>query len=167
MEVLEKEKILSIRAGKEFSIKSGFVDAGIVIILVWGVFAILVCFFSRESGEIFPYFIAITLLLLVPFGFGILLRQSRQFSEVLFDGEKQLLLLRRLWRRQQVSFDQINGLQISKYRFKKSLFLYRFEVVLTTGETLRLIQDVPDMTPLRSLGKKAGELVGMPLSVPI
>ena len=124
MEVLEKGKILSIFAGKEFSIRSMCVDAGIV-----------------------PYFISITLLLLVPFGFGILLRQSRQFMEVLFDGERQMLLLRRLWRRQQVSFDQINGLQISKYRFKKSLFLYRFEVVLTTGETLRLIQGVPDMTP--------------------
>lgn len=165
MEVLEKGKSISIHAGEKFPIKRIIVDAGVILILIWGVFAILVYFFSRAGGEMFPYFIAISLLLVVPLVSGILIRQSRRYREILFDGERKVLSLRGVWRSWQVSFEEIRGFQVNKYRFKKDLFLYRFEVLLSSGKILRLIQDVPDKDPLCSLGEKVGELVKRPLHV--
>jgi len=163
MEVIEKGKILAIRPGKKFPIKEMIIDAGIVLLLVWVVFAVLVLYFSKRGEEILPYFIGITLLLLVPLVSGILARQSRHYREALFDGNKELLSLKGLWRWRQLSFNEIGGLQISKYRYKKRVFLYRFEVVLTSGKTLRLIQDVPHKEALCKLGEKARDLVNKPL----
>ena len=80
MEVVEKGKIIAIHADQRLPIGNMLVDLGIVVILIWVVFAVLILFFSRTSGEILPYFIAITLLLLLPFVGGILIRKSRQFS---------------------------------------------------------------------------------------
>ncbi|UCD70911.1 MAG: hypothetical protein JSW70_07880 [Syntrophobacterales bacterium] len=165
MEVLEKGKSISIHAGGKFPIKNILVDAGIVIILIWGVFAILVYFFSQPGGEILPYFIAITLLLVAPLVFYILIRQSRHYRNILFNGERKVLFLRGIWRSWQVPFEEIRGFQVNKYRFKGDLFLYRFDAVLSSGTTLRLIQDVPDKAALCSLGEKVGDLVKKPLHV--
>ena len=165
MEVLEKGKTVSIKAGQRFTIKKTLVDAGIVLILVWGIFAYLVLFLSQKGAEILPYFIAITLLLVVPLVAGILIRQSRQYREIVFDGESGVLTFKGLWSRRQVSFGEIKELQVEKYRFKRNLLLYRLDVVLSSGKTLRLIQDVQDKEALRSLGKKASTLLKKPISV--
>jgi hypothetical protein len=165
VEVVEKGKTIAIHAGQRLPIGKMLVDLGIVVILIWVVFVVLILFFSRTSGEILPYFIAITLLLLLPFVGGILIRKSRQYSAVLFDGDRRVLSVRGIWGSQLIPFDQIQGFQINGYRFRKSVFLYRLEVVLSTGKVLRLIQDVPDQEVLSSLGKKVGRLVEKPLKV--
>jgi hypothetical protein len=165
MEVLEKGKSISIHTGEKSPIKNILVDAGIVIILIWGVFTVLVYFFSQPGGEMLPYFIAITLLLVVPLVSGILIRQSRRYKEIHFDGERKVLSLRGVWRSWQVPFEEIQGFQVNRYRFKKDLFLYRFEAIHSSGKILRLVQDVPDSEPLRSLGEKVRELVKRPLHV--
>lgn len=164
MEVVERNKAISIHTGQKFQIKKIFVDAGIVIILIWGVFAVLVFFFSQAGREILPYFIAFTSLLVIPLVSGILIRQSRQYRTVVFDGERGVLSLRGVWRSGQVYFDEIRGFRINRYRFKRELFLYRLEVVLSSGKIIRLIQDVPDKGVLCSLGEKVGNLVKKPFN---
>ncbi len=163
MEVLQKGKAISINAGQKFPIKEMLGDAGIVLILIWGIFAVLVLFFSQAGGEMFPYFIAITLLLIVPLVSGILIRQSRHHREILFDGEGGVLSIRGIWRWRHVSFAEIREFQVNKY-FKRDLFLYRLDVVLSSGKILQLIQDVPDKRALCSLGEKVRDLVNKPLT---
>jgi len=163
MEIIEKGPIISINAGKRFPFKKLLVDAGIAIFFVWGVFYVLVIFLSHDAGGLLPYFIAITLLLIIPLAAGVLIRQSRHFGEILIDGEKRHLSLKSLWRKQQVSFDDIKEFQVDKYRIKTGLFLYRLEAVPFSGKPLRLIQDVPDKQSLRSFGKKIEKLVDKPL----
>ena len=165
MEVLEKGKTLAIKAGQRFPIKKIFVEAGIVLILIWGIFAYLVLFLSQKGRELFPYFIAITLLLVVPLVSGILIRQFRNYREIIFDGERGMLSLKGIWSWRQVSFHEIKTLQVEKYRFKRNLLLYRFVTILSSGKTLRLIQDVPEKEALYSLAKKAGALLKKPLKV--
>lgn len=165
MEVLEKGKTLSIKAGQRFPINKILIDAGIVLILIWGIFAYLVLFLSQKREEILPYFILITLLLLVPLVSGILIRQFRNYREIIFDGEGGVLTFKGLWRRRQVSFKEIKTLQVETYRFKRNLLLYRFDVIFSSGKTIRLIQDVPDKEALYSLAKKAGSLLKKPLKV--
>ena len=164
MEVLEKGKILSIKAGQRFPIKKTLVDAGIVLILIWGIFTYLVLFLSQKGRELFPYFIAITLLLVVPLVSGILIRQSRHCREIIFNGERGLLSLKGVWSWQQVSFHEIKALRVEKYRFKRNILLYRLDVVLSSGKTVRLIQDVPEKEALNSLAKKAGALLKKPFN---
>ena len=165
MEVLEKEKTLSIKAGQRFPIKKILVDAGIVLILIWGIFTYLVLFLSQEGKELFPYFIAITLLLVGPLVSGILLRQSRHYREIIFDGERGVLSLKGVWNWRQLSFHEIKALQVEKYRFKRNILLYRLDVVLSSGKTIRLIRDVPEKEALNSLGKKMGALLKKPFKV--
>ncbi|NIQ39922.1 MAG: hypothetical protein GTN81_15235 [Proteobacteria bacterium] len=163
MEVIEKDKTIFIHGGKPFPIRKILIDGCGVLVLVWGVFAFLVFFSGRSGRDIFPYFVAISLLLLVPMLLGILIRQSRYHRRILFDGEKEILFLRGLWRVWQVPFDQVREFQIDKYRLKRDIFLYRLNVVLHSGKTLRLVHDVPDRDVLGSLGNKVGELVRKPL----
>ena len=165
MEIIEKEKTISIIAGQQSPFKKILVDAGIVVVFVWGVFCILVIFLSHDVGEIFPYFIAITLLLLIPLVAGILIRQSRHYGEILINGEKRFIFARGLWREQQTSFDDIKEFQVNKYRFRKGQFLYRLDVVLASGKPLRLIRDVPDKQSLHSFGRKMEKFVNKPLNV--
>jgi hypothetical protein len=165
MEVLEKGKILSIKAGQRFPIKKILVDAGIVLILIWGIFAYLVLFLSQQGNELFPYFIPITLLLVVPLIAGILIRQFRNYREIIFDGERGALSLKGMGGWRQLSFHEIKALRVETYRFKKNLLLYRLVTVLSSGKTLRLIQDVPEKEALNSLAKKAGALLKKPLKV--
>lgn len=165
MEIIEKGPTISINAGKRFPFKKMLVDAAIILILVWGVFSILVIYLSYPARVILPYFIAITLLLLIPFLIGVLIRQYRHYHEILIDGDKRHLSLKSLWRKQQVSFDAIKEFQVDKYRIKTGLFLYRLEAVPFSGKPLRLIQDVPDKQSLRSFGKKIEKLVDKPVIV--
>jgi hypothetical protein len=165
MEIIEKGKTISINAGHKFPFKKILVDAGIVSVLVWGVFGILVIYLSYPVRVILPYFIAITLLLIIPLLSGVLIRHSRHYGKVLIDGEKRLLALKGLWNKQQISFDDVREFQINKYRIKTGLFLYRLEAALFSGKSLRLIQDVPDKQSLRSFGRKIERLVNKPLSV--
>ena len=165
MEVLEKGKTLSIIEVQRFPIKKILVDAGIVLILIWGIFTYLVLFLSQQGSELFPYFIAITLLLVVPLVSGILIRQSRHYREIIFDGERGVVSLKGMWSSRQVSSHEIKALQVEKYRFKRNLLLYRFIVVLSSGKAIRLIQDVPEKEALNSLCKKAGALLKKPLKI--
>lgn len=165
MEVLEKGKTLSIKAGQRFPIKKMLMDAGIVLILIWGIFTYLVLFLSQQGRELFPYFIAITLLLVVPLVSGILIRQSRHYREIIFNGERGVLSLKGVWSWRQVSFHEIKALQVEKYRFKRNILLYRLDLVLSSGKTIRLIQDVPEKEALNSLCKKAGALLKKPFKV--
>ena len=165
MEIIEKGKSISIHAVQQFPFKKILVDAGIVVVFVWGVFFILVIFLSHDVGEILPYFIAITLLLLIPLVAGILIRQSRHYDEILINGERRFIFAKGLWRKQQTSFDDIKEFQVNKYRVRTGRFLYRLEAVLVSGKPLRLIQDVPDKQSLRSFGRKIEKLVDKPLIV--
>ena len=165
MEIIEKGPTISINAGKQFPFKKILVDAGIAVIFVWGVFCVLVIFLSHDAGGLFPYFIAITLLLIIPLAAGVLIRQSLHYGEILIDGEERHLSLKSLWRQRQVSFDDIKEFQVNKYRIKSGLFLYRLEAVPFSAKPLRLIQDVPDKQSLRSFGRKIEKLVDKPLIV--
>jgi hypothetical protein len=165
MEVVEKEKTISIRSNRKIPFKDLLVDAGFILILVWGVFTVLVVFLSQEAREMVFYFVAISLLLIIPLVAGILIRQSRQFQEILFDGEKGTLCLKGFWRQRQIAFKDIKAFQISTYTTKRVTTLYRFEAALISGKTLRLIQDVPDKETLSPLGHKAGDLAGKPLDL--
>jgi hypothetical protein len=163
MEIIEKGQTISIHAGKRFPFKKILVDAGIVVVFVWGVFCVLVIFLSHNAGGILPYFIAITLLLLIPLVAGILIKQSRQYVEILINIEEKLIFSKGLWRRERTSFDDIKEFQVNKYRYRKGLFLYRLEAVLASGKSLRLIQDVPDKQSLHSFGRKLEKFVDKPL----
>jgi hypothetical protein len=165
MEVLEKENAISIRTGKNWPIPKTLAEAGGVLSLIWGMFAVLVLFYSQASREILPYFIAVTLLLLVPLISAIVVSQSRHYRTILFDGEKGVLSLSGVWRSRQVPFDTIREFQVNRCRSKRGLFLYRLDVVLASGKVFRLIQDVPDRGVLRSLGEKVGNLVKKPVTV--
>ena len=165
MEIIEKGLSISIHAGKRFPFKKLLADAGIAIFFVWGVFCVLVIFLSHDAGGLLPYFIAITLLLIIPLIAGVLIRQARHYAEILIDGEQRHLALKSLWRKQHVSFDDIKEFQVDKYRIKRGLYLYRLEAVPFSGKPLRLIQDVPDKQSLRSFGKKLEKLVNKPLIV--
>ena len=165
MEIIEKGPTISINASKQFPFKKILVDAGIAVIFVWGVFGILVVFLSHDAGELFPYFIAITLLLIIPLIAGVLIRQSLHYGEIRIDGENRHLSLKSLWHKRHVSFDDIKEFQVDKYRIKAGLFLYRLKAVPFSGKPLRLIQDVPDKQSLRSFGRKLEKLVDKPLIV--
>ena len=165
MEIIEKELTISIHAGKRFPFKKLLTDAGIAIFVLWGVFYVLVIFLSHDAGELLSYFIAITLLLIIPLAVGVLIRHSRHYREILIDGKKRYLSLKNLWRKQQVSFDAIKEFHVDKYRIKTGLFLYQLEAVPFSGKPLRLIQDVPDKQSLQSLGRKIEKLVNKPLSI--
>jgi hypothetical protein len=51
------------------------------------------------------------------------------------------------------------------YHTKRGTPLYRFEVALSSGRILRLIQDVTDKEALSPLGKNVGDLAKKPLSI--
>ena len=165
MEIIEKGHTISIHTSQPFPYKKILVDAGIVLVLVWGVFSILVIFLSYPVRVILPYFIAITLLLLIPLVSGVLIRQYRHYGEILINGENRLIVAKWLWRKQQISFDDIKEFQVKKYRYRKGLFLYRVEAILVSGKPLRLLQDVPDKQALRSFGRKIEKLVNKPLTI--
>lgn len=165
MEIIEKGQTISIHAGKRFPFKKILVDAGIAIIFVWGVFCVLVIFFSHDASELLPYFIAITLLLIIPIVAGVLIRQSRHYGEILIDREKKHLSLKNIWRQQQVSLDDIKEFQVGKYRIRSGIFLYRLEAVPFSGKPFRLIQDVPDKQSLLSFGRRIEKLMDKPVIV--
>ena len=165
MEIIEKGHTISINAGKRFPFKKILVDAGIAAIFIWGVFYILVMFLSHDAGELLPYFIALTMLLTIPLAAGVLIIQSRHYSEILIDGEKRHLSLKSLWRKRQVSFDAIKEFQVHKYSSKTGIFLYRLEAVPFSGKPLRIIQDVPDKQSIRSFGARIEKLVKKPFSI--
>ena len=165
MEIFEKGESILIKAGQRFPFKKILIDAGIVVVFVWGVFCVLVIFLSHNAGEMLSYFIAITLLLLIPLAAGILIRQSRHYGEILINVEEKLIFAKGLWRKQQTSFDDIKEFQVNNYRYRKGLVLYRLEAVLASGKLLRMIQDVPDKQALRSFGRKIEKLVDKPLIV--
>lgn len=165
MEILQKGKTISIITRQKLPIKEILFDAGIALILIWGVFIFLVIFSLQPIKEILPYFIAITFLLLVPLVSGILIRRARHNRKILLDGEKGTLLFKGIVRQKRFTFKEIKELKVSKYRFKKGLFLYRFGIVLFSGKVLRLIQDVPDKEALCSLGEKVENLIKKPLSI--
>ncbi len=165
MEVIEKGKTISVHGTEKVPVKKIVVDAAIVLIVIWGVFAFLVLYFRQPSRGLLPYFIAITFLLFVPLVSGLLIRQSRYHRDIVFDGEKKVLSLKGIWRVWQISFDEIREFQVKKYRLKRDIFLYRLDVRLASGKIRRLIHDVPDKEVLSSLGEKVGRLVGKALNV--
>ncbi len=165
MEVVETGKTISIHGGEKVPVRRILSDAGIVLVVVWGVFAFLVLFFGRPSRGLLPYFVAISFLLVVPLVSGILIRQSRYHRNILFDGEEKVLTLKGIWRVWQISFDEIREFQVKKNRLKRDVFLYRLDAVLSSGKVFHLVQDVPDREVLSSLGGQVGRLVGRPLNV--
>ena len=165
MEVIEKEKTILIESNRKLPFKDLLIDAGFILILVWGVFTVLVVFFSQEAEELVLYFTAISLLLVIPLLAGILIRQARQYQQIRFDGNKDILSLTGLWRQRQIAFTDIKAFQISTYKTKRDTKLYRFEAALLSGQFLRLIQDVPDTEALSPLGKKVSDLTGKPLDI--
>jgi hypothetical protein len=165
MEVVEKGKTISIKSNRKLPFKDLLIDAGFILVIVWGVFTVLVAFFSQDAKEIVLYFTAISLLLVIPLVVAILIRQLRQFQEILFDGKNSILSLKGLWRQRRIAFKDIKAFQISTYHPKRGTTLYRFEAALLSGSVIRLIQDVPDIGALNPLGKKVGDLTKKPLSL--
>ncbi len=163
MEVCESGKTITIKSSRKFPIKTLLLDATSVLFLVWGVFTVLVVFFSQTAGEILLYFVAITLLLIVPLVIGILLRQTRQYEEILFNGEIGILAIKGVWRRYRIPLNAIKELQIKKYRYKQGIYLYRLEAIRYAGKTLKLVRDVPEIESIKSLGKKLEDLIKRPL----
>ena len=154
MEIVEKGKTSSIKSNRKFPTKKLTVDAGFFLILVWGVFTVLVLFFSQPAKEIIIYFMAISLLLVIPLVAGILILQSRQFQKILINGENSILSLKGLWRQRQIAFKDIKDFQINRYPTKQGTTLYRFEVALLSGRILQLIKDVQIKRPSVPLAKK-------------
>jgi hypothetical protein len=166
MEVISKGRTIRIQSGQGFPFKGLFLDAAVVLILVWGIFLSLVFFFSQPGGVIFPYFIGITLLLLIPLITGILIRHARHYRDVFFDDRKRMLSIKGLWRRHLVSYNDISCFKINTSRYKDGSRIYRLETVLSSGKTLQLIQDVPDKEAICDLGKKVGDLIKKPFNLP-
>jgi len=164
MEVQEKGKTISIHPGHKMPFARLILNVIGVLALIWGLFAILVLFFARSGHGMFPYFVAISLLLVVPFAAGILIRQSRYHRAVFFDGDKGTLFFRGIWRSWHVPFEQIREFQVHGYRVRSSVLLYRFQVALFSGKTLPLVIDVPDREGLRALGERVSTLVKRPLT---
>ena len=164
MEVHEKGKTISIAPGQKMPFARLIMNVIGVLALIWGLFAILVLYFARSGHGMLPYFVAISLLLVVPFVAGILIHQSRHHRAVFFDGEKGTLFFRGIWRSWQVPFEQIREFQVHGYRMRKNVLLYRFQVALFSGKTLPLVIDVPDREGLRALGERVSALVKRPLT---
>ena len=165
MEVQEKGKIISIHPGHKMPFARLIMSVIGVLTLIWGIFTILVLYFARSGHGMLPYFVAISLLLVVPFAAGILIHQSRYHRAIFFDGEKETLFFKGIWRSWQVPFGQIRGLQVHGYRLRKSVLLYRFQVALSSGKTVPLIIDVPDREGLQALGERVSALVKRPLKL--
>lgn len=165
MEVLQKGKTISINPGQKFPAGKLLGEAAVILLFIWAIFTVLIVFFSRNVKVILPYFIAITLLLIIPLISGILVRFSRHYKIIIFNGEKNMLNVRGLWRCRSVAFKEIKELQVNKYRIKKGLFLYRIDIVLVSGKNIQLIKDVPDKEALCSLGEKVGIIAKKPLDV--
>ena len=163
MEILEKEKILSIQPTKDFSAKKILAQAGIALLLIWGIFTLLITFFSQPSQGLLPYFIAISLLLVVPMVFGLLMSQYRRNRTAFIDGNSGLLTLKVLWRSDRIAFDEIKEFRIRKYRYKRGLSLYRLEAVILNSKPLILVRDIPNQDALRTLAKKIGQLADKPV----
>jgi hypothetical protein len=164
MEVVDRKKTILIHPGQRFPLTKMIADAGVVIILVWGVFAALTVFSGRAVGDLLPYFIVITLFVIIPFTISIVIRLSRYYGTILLDGDRRVLSLQGIWRSMEVPFEEIESFQVSRYRFKRNVFVFRLEALLSTGEVLRLVQDVPDEETLRALGSKIGGLTKRPLA---
>ena len=165
MEVHEKGKNISIHPGHKMPFARLIMSVTGVLALIWGIFVILVLYFARSGHDMLPYFVAITLLLVIPFSAGILIRQTRYHRAIFFDAEKETLFFKGLWRSWQVPFEQIREFQVHEYRLRRSVTLCRFEVALSSGKTLPLIIDVPDREELRTLGERVSALVKRPLKV--
>ncbi len=163
MEVFEKEKTISIQPTKDLSAKKIIAEAGMALLLIWGVFTLLVTFFSQPSQGLLPYFMAISLLLVIPLVVGLMMSQHRRSRTALIDGNSGVLTLKVLWRSDQVAFDEIKEFRIRKYRYKRGLFLYRLEVVILSNKPLILVRDVPNQDALRTLAKKIGQLANKPV----
>ena len=154
MEIIEKGDSIRIHAGVKCPFRKIIVDASLVVILVWGVFGVLVAYLSHPAGQILPYFLGITLLLLIPLVAGILMRYARHYDEILIDGAKGVINAEGFGRQRQVSFDEIKEFRVNQYRFRKDQTLFRLEAVIASGKPLRLLQDVPDDRSLSLLAKK-------------
>ena len=165
MEVHEKGRTISIVPGQKMPFARLIMNVIGVLALIWGLFAILVLYFARSGHGMLPYFVAISLLLVVPFVAGIVIRQSRHHRAVFFDGEKGTLFFRGIWRSWQVPFEQIKEFQVHGYRVRRSVPLYRFQVALSSGKILPLIIDVPDREGLQALGERVSTLVKRPLTL--
>ena len=165
MEVLQKGKTISINPGHKFPAGKLLGEAAVILLFIWAIFTVLIVFFSRNVKGILPYFVAITLLLIIPLISGILVRFSRHYKIIIFDGEKNMLNVKGLWRWQKIAFNEVGRLKVNKYRIKKGLFLHRLDIVLVSGKNIQLIKDVPDKEALCSLGEKVGALANKPLDV--
>jgi hypothetical protein len=166
MEIHERGDTLSIQPGQKIQLGGTLWPAAGILILIWAVFGVLVSFYSRRTGEILPYFVAVSLLLMVPLVLGLLIRQSRYHKMIRFDGSKGLLCLDGMWGSRRVPFDMIERFEMEQYRLKRDILLYRLIVRLVSGKTLRLVQDVPDRESLCILGERVGRLARKPLKVP-
>jgi hypothetical protein len=165
MEVHEKGKNISIYPGGKMPLARLIMSVTGVLALIWGIFVILLLYFARSGHDMLPYFVAISLLLVVPFAVGILIRQSRYHRAIFFDGDNGILLFKGIWRSWQVPFEQITAFHVREYHLTRDVPLCRFEVALSSGKTVPLIMDVPKREELRALGERVSGLVKRPLKV--
>lgn len=164
MEVIQKGRTISIRPTDKLPVHATLRDAGIILVLIWAVFVVLVVFFAHDPSRIIPYFGALTLLVVVPLASGLWIKQARHNREVVVDGNRGLLLVKSPGRRQRFALDKIKTLQVKKYRYKTNLLLHRLEVELTSGRTALLIGDVQDEQSLVALGQKIGDVLNKPFA---
>ena len=162
MEIIQDGKTILIQAPGKLPTKRILGEAGVVLSLIWGLFAVGFLFFSPKSRGLFPYFVTITLFLIIPLIFGLVLRKARHFSEVLFDANENMLTTKGILRRQEIPFESITEFNIKRCRYRSGSFLFQLNAVLISGKSLPLIRDVPDPRSLHPLGKKLGRLTQKP-----
>jgi len=166
MQVSQKGKIVHIQPTAKLPVWRIARDAGLLLVLIWGLFAFFSLFQSQPTAALAPYFIALSAFILIALLFGLLLRHSRHYRPIVFDAHQRSLSAKGLGRQKMIPFDDITALRLHEYRYKRGQSLYRLEAVRVSQKTFAIIRDVPHPEPLYSLGKKMGKMSRIPFEAP-
>lgn len=166
MQVSQRGKIIQIQPSQKLPLKRVGRDVGLLLLLIWGLFAFFTLLQSQPAGPLAPYFIALTAFILIAVFLGLVLRYRRHYLHIVFDAQQKILSTRGIWWYRTISFDDIDCLRLHKYRYKRGQFLFRLEAVLRAGKTIAIIRDVPQSEPLYRLGKKLDRIARIPFEAP-
>lgn len=166
MQVSQKGNIIHIQPTAKLPLKRIGRDLGLLLCLIWGLFAYFTLFQSQPAAGLAPYFIALTFFILISLFVGLFLRHTRHYQHILFDAHQKILSTKGFGRQTVIPFDDITTLRLHKYRYKRGQSLYRLEAVRVSQKTFAIIRDVPHPEPLYSLGKKMGKMSRIPFEAP-
>ena len=166
MQISQKGNIIHIQPTAKLPLWRIGRDVGLLLCLIWGLFAFFTLFQSQPAAGLAPYFIALTLFILISLFVGLFLRHTRHYQHILFDAHQRILSARGMGRQRTIPFDDIEALHLHKYHYKRGHFLFRLEAVLGVKKTFAIIRDVPQPEPLHELGKKMGKMSRIPFEAP-